>query len=731
MATVTCPQCGTANPAGSKFCDGCGINLTQQLHTTSTTLGVSGSAAPPPSGTPGSARTTAPSPTPAQTYAPGARLLPGQTLAEHMVIGDGGRYAIDRPLGKGGMGSIFLAHDTRVNNKPVVIKQMIPNFTTEAERIEAEQGFQEEMRTLAAMAHPNIPNISDYFSEAGFDFIVQEYVPGEDLQKKLEAAGGKGLPERQVLGWASQILAVLDYLTNLDPQVIHRDIKPANIVVDTNNRVRVVDFGVASHKIRTAAKPSAAAPASSGGQQISAPMGTPGYAPREQFLGQETPLSDLYALGATMHQLLTGRNPQPPVDGPPSFSYPPVRQLAPAVSETTARIVAHALQNDVSKRYQAAAVMKTDVDAILQPKGSLSTAKGKAVALALLLLALLAAGGGAAVYVNNQATLPATGAISTGKVAFDRDIIGRGPSANQPVGSATDPAAWAKAKTDASVQWKDGNISRALALYQQASTNDQTDAESQIYVENAEIVQSGRPYWQVAVGASLTGPALSSGRFALQGAYTAQHEINLGGGVAGRKLVLVLANDASGASGAAEAAKTAAKDGNLLGFIGYSSSSRTRRRAPLYRRCRNPAHRRHGQQPQPEWQLLLLPHLPQRRGAGPAACPLCPDVAAQRIEAPHDRGVPRSQRLVQQRARRDIHPGRGGFRRAAGRELHRAEWRPARHDPRPVPGHRQGLRHETGSDLLRRLCRRCAPARQGPRCPRRSRYARAQRRRLL
>lgn len=581
MATVTCPQCGTANPAGSKFCDGCGINLTQQLHTTSKTLGgISGSAAPPPASASGPVRTTAPSPPPAQTYAPGTRLLPGQTLAEHMAIGDGGRYAIDRPLGKGGMGSIFLAHDTRVNNKPVVIKQMIPNFITEAERIAAEQGFQEEMRTLAAMAHPNIPNISDYFSEAGFDFIVQEYVPGEDLQKKLEAAGGKGLPEQQVLGWASQILAVLDYLTNLDPQVIHRDIKPANIVVDGNNRVRVVDFGVASHKIRTAAKPSAAAPASSGGQQISAPMGTPGYAPREQFLGQETPLSDIYALGATMHQLLTGRNPQPLADGPPSFSYPPVRQLASAVSEPTARIVAHALQNDAPKRYQAAAAMKADVDAILQPKGSLSTTKGKAVALALLLLALLAAGGGAAVYVNNQATLPATGAISTGKVAFDRDIIGRGPSANQPVGSATDPAAWAKAKADASVQWKDGNISRALALYQQASTNDQTDAESQIYVENAEIVQSGRPYWQVAVGVSLTGPALSSGRFALQGAYTAQHEINLGGGVAGRKLVLVLANDASSASGAAEAAKTAAKDSNLLGFIGYSSSSRTRAALP-------------------------------------------------------------------------------------------------------------------------------------------------------
>src|SRR5581483_11577512 len=282
-----------------------------------------------------------------------------------------GRYVIDKPLGKGGMGSIFLAHDTRVNNKPVVIKQMLPNFSTDAERIEAEQSFQEEMKTLADMSHPNIPNITDYFTEAGFNFIVQEYVPGDDLQKKLDAAGGKGLPEKQVLAWASQVLSVLDYLENLDPQIIHRDIKPANIVVDPNGRVRVVDFGVASHKFRVGT-PNASK------NRVSTAMGTPGYAPEEQFKGQETPLSDLYALGATMHHLLTGRNPQ---GVEPLFVYPPVRQLTPNVSEATAHIVAKALQRDPHKRYQRARDMKAEVDALLQSKGALSTARGKAIAL--------------------------------------------------------------------------------------------------------------------------------------------------------------------------------------------------------------------------------------------------------------------------------------------------------------------------------------------------------------
>ena len=151
-----------------------------------------------------------------QTTAPGT-MKTGMPLAPGVALGDGGRYVIDRPLGKGGMGSIFLAHDTRVNNKPVVIKQMLPNFSTEAGAPRGRRGLLEEMKTLAAMSHPNIPAISDFFTQNGYHFIVQEYMHGEDLQKKLDAAGGKGLPEKQVLGWTSQVLSVLDYLESLDP----------------------------------------------------------------------------------------------------------------------------------------------------------------------------------------------------------------------------------------------------------------------------------------------------------------------------------------------------------------------------------------------------------------------------------------------------------------------------------------------------------------------------------
>ncbi len=561
MATHTCPQCGAVNPAGNKFCDGCGINLTQPLQSThaigQTPLPTPQPTTPRP--TPPPVRPTPPPvrPTPPPTPGPAASAA-GLVLGPGVTIGDAGRYQIVRALGKGGMGSIFLANDTRVNNKHVVIKQMLPNYSTDEERIEAETSFQEEMKTLSQMSHPNIPTISDFFTQAGSHIIVQEFVSGEDLQKKLDAASGKGLPEKLVLGWTSQALSVLAYLEDQDPQVIHRDIKPANIVVDATNRVRVVDFGVASHRFRVGTP-------QAGLNRASTAMGTPGYAPREQFEGQETTLSDMYALGATMHQLLTGRNPQ---GAEPLFQYPPIRTLNPNVSEQTVRIVTKALQNNIKQRYQKAAQMKVDVDAILQPKGVLSTVRGKLVAGVALVAVLIAVGGGSVVYEQRQATLPATGSVSVGKIAFDQDSTGRDQS-------ATDVKAWAKAKRDASIQWKNGNLSQAVQLYGQAVTNDQTDAESQIYIENAGIISSGQPYWEIGIGSSFSGVDDSTGRFAMQGAYTAQHEINQAGGIAGRKLVLALGNDASSASGAADAAKAAAGDENLLAFLGYSFSSRT------------------------------------------------------------------------------------------------------------------------------------------------------------
>ncbi len=431
-----CPQCGAANPAGSRYCDACGISLTQRLNpATSSKLN------PPRTRQTGGEQTTSASPpVPATTAAPSAREIGTTPLAPGVTL-SAGRYVIDKALGKGGMGSIFLAHDMRLDDKPVVIKEMLRNFANDDERKEAEDAFIGERKTLSALRHPNVPQITDFPTESGRYFIVQDYVDGEDLQKKADAAPDKRLPERNVLQWASQALSVLDYLETRDPQVIHRDIKPANILVDSAGRVQVVDFGVASHRFRVGSTQGGTGAASTA-------MGTPGYAPREQFTGHETPQSDVYALGATMHHLLTGRNPQ---GVEPLFVYPPVRTINPAVSEATEQIVGKALQNDTAKRWQRAADMKAAIDGILQPRTVLSSTRGKIVAALVALIVVLAVGV-SAVEFGARTTHPATrtivvtpvGVVNAGSTAASVRLIGSGSTFAQPF-LATTLAAYAQA----------------------------------------------------------------------------------------------------------------------------------------------------------------------------------------------------------------------------------------------------------------------------------------------
>ncbi len=571
---MPCPQCGTVNSADARFCRACGLSLTQRPRQTGA-LPASTPGAPPTPVAPTGPTTVgagtnvgsgAPAPDPTFVPAPGigsAPLAPGATL-------ENGRYAIDRPLGKGGMGSVFLARDTHVNGKLVVIKEMANVYASEEERHEAEAEFRAEMTTLAALSHPNIPAITDFFTESNRHFAVQEYVPGQDLQKAVEAvqvphSPPVGLPEKTVLSVASQTLAVLDYLEAQDPQVIHRDIKPANILVDANNRVKVVDFGIASHKFKPGTTRAV-------GAQLSTALGTPGYAPKEQFTGQETTRSDLYALGATMHHLLTGRDP---TKIQPLWQYPPVRTLSPKVSEATTAIVARATQNDEPKRYQSAALMKEDVDRVLTPPGALSTARGRAIALAALLLLLVGASLGAYYYTNQQQqrNQPATGYLSDGGIAYDLSVTGRNQTAN-------DSSGWATSKQQASIAWKNGDRKAAVAGYTGAVGNDPTDAESRIYVANARAEAGGAAPYYVAVGGTFSGGVPFAGRELLQGVYTAQQELNARGGIAGHPLVLLLADDRGTTEGAARSARDVAafkgpQGQHALAMVGYRTSPST------------------------------------------------------------------------------------------------------------------------------------------------------------
>ncbi len=241
-----------------------------------------------------------------------------------------GRYKISRLLGGGGMGMVYLANDQRLANRPCAIKEMVDHFIDQAQRIEANEYFAREADTLAQLKHQAIPAITDRFELANRHYLVMEYVEGRNLEEEL-AVRGEPLPEGLVIDIARQLCDVLSYLHGLVPPIIYRDMKPSNVMLNSNGRVVLVDFGIA--RLFKAARK---------GTMI----GTLGFAPPEQYQGLVDPRSDIYSLGATLHYVLTGRDPEKF----PPFSFPPVRDLRPGVSSNLAGAIDAALAYEMDGR---------------------------------------------------------------------------------------------------------------------------------------------------------------------------------------------------------------------------------------------------------------------------------------------------------------------------------------------------------------------------------------------
>lgn len=215
------------------------------------------------------------------------------------------RYKIVGLIGTGGMGAVYLADDTRLKGRQCAIKETLPRLmlSPEVAKVAREQ-FYEEASTLARLDHPNLPKVNDYFSIDERDYLVMDFVPGQNLLEIVNNARREScfLEQEVVLGWTIQLCDTLTYLHSRQPPVLHRDIKPANIKLTPDGHLKVVDFGLV--------KPlDPDDPNTLTGLQGA---GSLPYAPLEQYvdyLGHTDARSDLYALGATLYHLLTGNAP--------------------------------------------------------------------------------------------------------------------------------------------------------------------------------------------------------------------------------------------------------------------------------------------------------------------------------------------------------------------------------------------------------------------------------------
>jgi Tol biopolymer transport system component len=272
-------------------------------------------------------------------------------LTPNTLIHD--RYLVVQQIGRGGMGAVYEAIDQRLGNH-VALKQTLVGDP------QLDKAFAREARLLASLQHPALPVVSDYFADSAGRFLVMQFIPGDDLATLLLRRGGPFPPE-DVLRWADQLLDALDYLHTHQPPIIHRDIKPQNLKLTPRGGVVLLDFGLAKG-------------AATQQSQLTAEGSlfgyTPQYAPLEQIQGSGTDArSDLYALAATLHHLLTGA---PPADAltraAASIRAQPdplrsAHELNPDIPSEVSAVLRAALAADPDQRPTSATAMRAALQA--------------------------------------------------------------------------------------------------------------------------------------------------------------------------------------------------------------------------------------------------------------------------------------------------------------------------------------------------------------------------------
>ncbi len=576
-----CSHCGKINPPESEICSRCGYSLVDDpvysamQWRSNGTVTVSSAATSP--------RFT-------------GDLLPGNLL--------GGRYRIIELIGEGGYGAVYKAQDERFQaQRLVAIKEMSDSQLSSRKRAKALQDFRQEADLLVQLKHPNLPNVSDVFEEGGKAYLVMEFIEGKTLEEVLEEEQ-QPLDEGLVMGWAAQLCTVLHYLHTRPQPIVFRDMKPGNVMVMADGEIKLIDFGIARLFKET-------------GKQDTTLLGSRGYAPLEQYgRAQSDARSDIYALGATLYNLLTK---EIPIDALSRYAKPklfsPPRRLNPKISSAVETVILKAMAEDPRKRYQTAAEMQQAIAATgrLTTSSSLPTPTSPPVTrppaspgpqkpgplwqnrrwlpllIGLLILILLfplllfrqlfyfgTKPDPIKVWSDPHGELIG---LSDGRYTFD---------------TAADRLD-ASLKVAAAKDLAQGDKVGAKSLWSQAVRIDTSDAEALIYLEDQRVLDSGSPYITLVVGAVLTGNAsdISSGRNNLQGAYVAQKEYNDGFKLSGGRLVrLLIANAGSKSDNVAQVTEQIVQaekqDTTIIGVMGWSRSAYVEKSLPVLTRAQMP-----------------------------------------------------------------------------------------------------------------------------------------------
>ncbi|NUM46463.1 MAG: PQQ-binding-like beta-propeller repeat protein [Anaerolineales bacterium] len=395
----------------------------------------------------------------------------GQHLAAGVTLAN--RYLIQEIVGVGGMGAVYRARDLHFPKmvKLVAVKEMVNQARDPLVRKTIVQNFEREANVLATLHHPAIPRIFDYFTQDERSYLVMEFIKGKNLEQVINEQEGF-ISEETVIRWAIELCDVLAYMHNHQPDaIIFRDMKPSNIMLGQHDNIVLVDFGIAR-------------PFQTG--QRGTQVGTEGYSPPEQYRGDATPVADVYALGATLHHLLTKRDPR--LEAPFSFAERPIRKINPNISVELETIVNTALNYNPSERLKDAATMKESIIAVAQRTGVL----------------------GRNILAPVAASIPDVAGVKPLWVFTCEDEIRGSPTlykGNLFVG-CYDNNLYCLNATNGEFQWK--FASRGGIVSKPAVLDDTVYVGSEDGNVYAVAIRSGKPNWQYAT----EGPVRSSPRIA-------------------------------------------------------------------------------------------------------------------------------------------------------------------------------------------------------------------------